>query len=353
MKYSILGFSQEQVCAIKKDVQTDNGNIKHLCLDVVDLLILKDVSDFMNRSKIIKLTIDDKIYFSITHKCILEDLPILGIKKQALKDRIDKMVQLGILDKKVVRDNGGTWVGYRTTKVYEDLIYSNNNEGVYLTTRGGCSRLHEGGVVDYNPNNTITINNNTINNKEEYTNVYSKKNDYQAIIDCWNEYNGKSWGKVLRLSAKRKRIIKSALDNQGITQEELMRLFKTFPYADNWLFHPTKEHKDWKPDFDWWMRDTNGWLTKALEGKVHNSNPQAFNEIMRSNGDEVLYTPQGRSIWFNEETKSYWSMDNFYDEKIYDGYDDNNRPNGATITLNNGRGRIQWDAKSKEWINNK
>ena len=142
MKYSILGFNQEIVCAIKKDVQTDNGNIKHLCLDVIDLLILKDVSDFMNRAKIIKLTIDDKIYFSITHKCILEDLPILGIKKQALKDRIDKMVQLGILDKKVVRDNGGTWVGYRTTKVYEDLIYSNNSqEGVYLTTRGGCSEL--------------------------------------------------------------------------------------------------------------------------------------------------------------------------------------------------------------------
>ena len=201
--------------------------------------------------------------------------------------------------------------------------------------------------------NCIIINNTDskqqIENKEEYTNVYSKKNDYQAIIDCWNEYNGKSWGKVLRLSAKRKRIIKSALDNQGITQEELMRLFKTFPYADNWLFHPTKEHKDWKPDFDWWMRDTNGWLTKALEGKVHNSNPQAFNEIMRSNGDEVLYTPQGRSIWFNEETKSYWSMDNFYYGVISDGYTDDNRPNGATITLNNGRGRIQWDAKSKEW----
>lgn len=349
MKYSILGFSQEQVCAIKKDVQTDNGNIKHLCLDVVDLLILKDVSDFMNRSKIIKLTIDDKIYFSITHKCILEDLPILGIKKQALKDRIDKMVQLGILDKKVVRDNGGTWVGYRTTKVYEDLIYSNNNEGVYLTTRGGCSRLHEGGVVDYNPNNTITINNNTINNKEEYTNVYSKKNDYQAIIDCWNEYNGKKLGNVTKLTDKRKKAIKKVLVDNDITQEQMMTLFQSLPYADKWLYNPNKQHATWKPDFDWWIANTNGWFTKALEGKVHKENPQAFNEIMRNNGDEVLYTPQGRSIWFNEETKSYWSMDNFYDEKIYDGYDDNNRPNGAEITLNNARGTVFWNANTKKW----
>jgi hypothetical protein len=43
-------------------------------------------------------------------------------------------------------------------------------------------------------------------------------------------------------------------------------------------------------------------------------------------------------------------MDNFYYGVISDGYTDDNRPNGATITLNNGRGRIQWDAKSKEWI---
>ena len=65
--------------------------------------------------------------------------------------------------------------------------------------------------------------------------------------------------------------------------------------------------------------------------------------------DTETYTPQGRSIWFNEETKSYWSMDNFYDEKIYDGYDDNNRPNGAKITLNNARGTVFWNANTKKW----
>lgn len=351
MKYSILGFNQEIVCAIKKDVQTDNGNIKHLCLDVIDLLILKDVSDFMNRSKIIKLTIDDKIYFSITHKCILEDLPILGIKKQALKDRIDKMVQLGILDKKVVRDNGGTWVGYRTTKVYEDLIYSNNNqEGVYLTTRGGCSELHEGGVVNYNPNNNITIN---TNNKEEGITIPPKKNDYQAIVDCWNEYNGAKLGKVMKLTERRKKSIRRVMDDNDITQEQLMTFFKALPYADSWLYNPNKQHQNWKPDFDWWMANTNGWLTKALEGKVHNENPRAFERIMKDGSFtslSVMYLPQGRNVWFNDETKSYWSMDNFYDGKIYDGYSDDDRPDGAGITLNNARGTIVWNKQKRQWI---
>ena len=61
------------------------------------------------------------------------------------------------------------------------------------------------------------------------------------------------------------------------------------------------------------------------------------------------YEPQGRTIWFNEETKSYWSTYNFYDERIYDGYDDDNRPDGAEITLNNARGTYKWNSNSKKW----
>ena len=34
---------------------------------------------------------------------------------------------------------------------------------------------------------------------------------------------------------------------------------------------------------------------------------------------------------------------------IADGYTDDDRPNGATITLNNGRGVISWDSKTKTW----
>jgi hypothetical protein len=42
-------------------------------------------------------------------------------------------------------------------------------------------------------------------------------------------------------------------------------------------------------------------------------------------------------------------MDNFYYGVISDGYTDDNRPNGATITLNNGRGDIRWNSETKTW----
>ena len=81
-------------------------------------------------------------------------------------------------------------------------------------------------------------------------------------------------------------------------------------------------------------------------------NPQAFERIMKDgtfSSQSVMYLPQGRTIWFNEETKSYWSDDNFYYESISDGYEDDNRPDGATLTLNNARGNIKWNAQTKKW----
>lgn len=97
----------------------------------------------------------------------------------------------------------------------------------------------------------------------------------------------------------------------------------------------------YQQDFERYLRD------KTFQSIVISRNTVVYDP---TKFDSTKYTPQGRSIWFNEETKSYWSMDNFYYGVISDGYTDDNRPNGATITLNNGRGRIQWDAKSKEWI---
>ena len=40
----------------------------------------------------------------------------------------------------------------------------------------------------------------------------------------------------------------------------------------------------------------------------------------------------------------------YWDGKhIPDGYDDDTRPDGASVTLNNGRGTITWDSETKKW----
>jgi hypothetical protein len=99
----------------------------------------------------------------------------------------------------------------------------------------------------------------------------------------------------------------------------------------------------YQQDFERYLRD------KTFQSIVISRNTVVYDP---TKFDSTKYTPQGRTIWFNEETKSYWSMDNFYYGVISDGYTDDNRPNGATITLNNGRGIIVWNSETKTWNKN-
>lgn len=186
-----------------------------------------------------------------------------------------------------------------------------------------------------------------IKEKEEDIIISSKKNDYQAIVDCWNEINGKRLGKVTKVTERRKKAIKKALEDNGIEQETLMNFFKSLPLADKWLYNPNKQHANWKPDFDWWLSNPKGWLTKGLEGKVHLENPQAFSLAM--NGKDAPYTPiLGGALQWNEPNQCYIHIGMYYGY-ISDGYTDDNRPNGAKVMLGNGQGTVVWDSETKKW----
>lgn len=93
-------------------------------------------------------------------------------------------------------------------------------------------------------------------------------------------------------------------------------------------------------DFERYLRD------KIFKSVVYKDNNVSYDPSMFIDGK---YMPQGFDIWYDEDCGMYCSMDNFYDERIYDGYTDENRPDGAKIKLNNARGVIVWDKKTKKW----
>lgn len=179
MKYNILGFDQQQVLKISKTIKSiDNKKDKILKLDLIDLQILQVISDFMNRSKIIKYTIDDKTYFSVQYKVILDDLPILDIKQQALSDRLSKMAELDILEKKVVRNQSGSYSVFRMGSKYEQLIYNDMSSELHLQMYSTTSAE----VVNYTPKDYSTNNysTNTINKEEE-----DKKQDWKKDFNAY------------------------------------------------------------------------------------------------------------------------------------------------------------------------
>lgn len=150
----MLGFSQERAA----NIRVIDGT-KEVRLDVTDLLLLSQIADFPNRSHVMKIIEGEKIFFWVAYTEILKELPILNMKKQALRDRFDKLVLLGLLEKRTNKANNMTF--FRLTDLYETLRYDTlvydtergcvvNERGVYSDTQGVCSELQPISVNKYN-----------------------------------------------------------------------------------------------------------------------------------------------------------------------------------------------------------
>ena len=65
------------------------------------------------------------------------------------------------------------------------------------------------------------------------------------------------------------------------------------------------------------------------------------------NEAQAEYKPYGRGIWFEDSRGLYMTYSDADD--IYDGYTDDDRPDGALIALHNGRGCLEWSKEQKSW----
>lgn len=87
MKYTIL---------INQYAAVNSG----LDLDLIDLAIFDFIKDFANCASCVKMHTPEGIYFWISHKLILEAMPLLNIKtSQGMIKRIDNLIKAGILQK--------------------------------------------------------------------------------------------------------------------------------------------------------------------------------------------------------------------------------------------------------------
>ena len=127
----------------------------------------------------------------------------------------------------------------------------------------------------------------------------------------------------------------------------------------------SKRHKDWKQVIPY--------LETALQREVKARNQAKANktffpeiknlrtylgkqrawEMFVTIGEDITkeeYIPLcGGALNWNDYYKCYMYV-GFWDGHIADGYSDDERPDGASVTLNNGRGTIVWDKGQKQWI---
>lgn len=246
MKYSILGFNQERVLALTKEVKDEkNGKTTTISIDVDDLLILSVIADIQNRKSIRKVILEDGQYAWISYNVILEDLPILRIDKKQLRRRLDKLVEFELIDLKVERVNGsGTFVYIKIGKEYEALKYNIDEESKYTSgqkSAEGVDKNVHGGGQKCPPKDSLTKQeDNNKEDKEERDKSLSKKDKrydanadlsyvdapYAAIWQEWLDYKKeiKKQYKTQRGAESQYKVLKKYANNNPILANAIVKI---------------------------------------------------------------------------------------------------------------------------------
>ena len=286
LRFSILGFSQERALDIKT---TYNG--KDLKLDVIDLLLMNHIADFPNRKHVMKIIEGDKIFFWMAYSVIIEELPILNLKKQALRDRFDKLVALGVLEKTTNRTNNMTF--FRLTDLYENLKYDNlvynfdgesvvNNRGVYSDTQGVCTQPHT--ITEYN-NNNIPKEKEISKEKElfsdyditmpspaEHTECMGAADTAEQFEDLWLMYERKG----SKANAKK--------EFAKLTADEIVAMQKHIP-----AYIESRPERQYRLDFERYIKH------------------KTFNSVVYSKQNIMLYDPEAPNTSASQEKPTEFS----------------------------------------------
>lgn len=112
MKYTIFGFSQEEVLKLRDE---------HQAIDERDLMILRWIMDFYFGG-IEKRVIDGAEYGWVNASYVCGELPIMNLNPEALRRRLKKLVRFGLISHKQVKNSEvGTRAYYRPTELAAQL----------------------------------------------------------------------------------------------------------------------------------------------------------------------------------------------------------------------------------------
>lgn len=167
LKYTLEGF--DQTAALKMQKTDEAGNI--IKLDAIDLVILRWFVDFY--PGMAKRMIGNKEYGWVKYDAVVDDLPLLDMKKQSITKRFVKYVELGVLEHITVKEKG-TFSYYTFGAKYMELVSNNPAGGLYPDIEGSISRYRgglypdiEGSIPGYRTNNPSTKYPSTKDNPKE------------------------------------------------------------------------------------------------------------------------------------------------------------------------------------------
>lgn len=281
-------------------------------VDFIDLAIYDFITEFMMCDDCVNIQIANTKYFWIKAELIIENLPLLGITTpRGINKRIDNLVECRLLER--CDDNQSLHQSFYKVganyKAYKFFTWNKNSKLAW----------------NENSNNNNIDNNNITNNKrnKEEEKEYKEKSD-ALFEECWLAYRRKGKkGKSLPYWEK-------------LTENEKQMVL---PHIKAYV---SSRELQFQQDFERYLRD------KTFTTIVFQKNMVVYDPTKGTKSD--IYTPElSPLLMWNDYYTCYMYL-GYWDGHISDGYNDDNRPNGAQITLNNGRGIIKWDANNKKWV---
>lgn len=221
---------------------------------------------------------------------------------------LKELVDLGLLEKRDYVVNGVKFCAYKVgSQVFAPPI-QNCDVG---------SEIIAPNIID---NNT--------KEKNEIDKSISKSSD-ELFEACWLAYRRK--GKKGKAKSYWNKLTQSEKENV---------LAHIKPYV-------ASRELQYQQDFERYLRD------KTFLSVVISKNNIVYDPTKLGKGESTsnVYVPSGNfAITWDDNLKAYLYI-GFYSDGMMmpDGYDNDNRPDGAKLVLNNGRGTITWNKTTKTW----
>ena len=218
------------------------------------------------------MTKDGKVWFFRSVSQIAEVYPYLTVDK--VRRTIDRLVEVGIL----IKGN------YSSDKFKKANWYSLSDEIIRIMKVENAESIQQNAKpFGKMPNDSAKCQlnySNIDNNEKDYT-ILHDDDCYLSIMDAWNKMSDtlEFVNGIRSISDNRKKMIDSLIKKCNTSEEEIIKLINTIPYADDWVIG--KGNKGWAIDFDFLIKNTSNWFVRALEGDMHKKNRYEFDKIMK------------------------------------------------------------------------
>lgn len=237
--------------------------------------------------------------FSISGIC-----SIVKEGKTAVYSAIDELKEYKYCTVEVSRDENGRIAGNDYTFIENPYAENLNTDNQLQLNKDLTNSI---------PNTDITINKEI--NKKEYK---------EKFEECWIAY-------------RRKGVKQKARQYWNKLKESEMDMVMSHIKA-----YVSSRDIQYQKDFERYLRD------KVFLEVVYSGNNIVYDPTKNSGETESYMPTCGGALMYNDYYKCFMYT-GYWDGHIADGYTDENRPDGAKITLNNGRGVISWSREYKKW----